>query len=138
MGWDNYHLHVFNAGGEEYGDADPELGIRSDGRVKLNDVVRGPKARLQYTYDFGDDWEHLIEVEKALEPEPGVRYPVCIAGKRACPPEDCGGIWGYEELLEVLKDPQHEEYEERLEWLGGAFDPEAFSLEEANARLRGV
>ncbi|MBI3971441.1 MAG: plasmid pRiA4b ORF-3 family protein [Chloroflexi bacterium] len=135
MGWDNYHLYSFSIGGEEYGEPDPELNLRSAGRARLDRMVGGEKARFRYTYDFGDDWEHDILVEKVLPPVSGVRYPICITGRRACPPEDCGGIWGYEELLEILQDPQHEEYEERLEWLGGEFDPEAFDLEEANARL---
>lgn len=79
-----------------------------------------------YEYDFGDGWRHKIVLEKVLSAEPGVKYPLCLSGKRACPPEDCGGIWGYEELLEIMKDPNHEEYEERMEWIGDDFNPEAF------------
>ena len=136
MGWENYHLYSFSAGGTKYGEPDPELQLRSARSARLNAVAPGPRAKLQYTYDFGDSWEHDIVVEKALASEPGVHYPMCVAAKRACPPEDCGGAWGYEELLDILGDPEHEEYEERLEWAGGTFDPEAFDLDAANAALR--
>ncbi len=95
--------------------------------------------RIRYTYDFGDDWEHEIVVEKVLVAEPGVRYPVCVAGKGACPPEDCGGVWGYERLREVLADPADEEHGEMLEWLGlqavAEFDPARFGVEEVNRVL---
>jgi hypothetical protein len=77
-------------------------------------------------------------VEKIGPPEKGVRYPICIAGKRACPPEDCGGTWGYAELLEVLRDPHHKRHKELTEWAGSDFDSEAFSLNDVNARLQGV
>ncbi|MHC4635987.1 MAG: plasmid pRiA4b ORF-3 family protein [Planctomycetota bacterium] len=86
-------------------------------------------------YDFGDDWRHEIEVEKVLEPEAGAGYPICLAGELACPVEDCGGPWGYQEMLEILKDPVHEEYEHYFEWLGGEFDPEEFDLEKVNGRF---
>lgn len=82
-----------------------------------------------YVYDFGDSWEHEIRLEKIL-PREKRKYPACIAGKRACPPEDCGGIWGYEEFLEIIKDPEHEEYEDMLDWVGGEFDPEHFDIED--------
>jgi hypothetical protein len=91
--------------------------------------------KVRYAYDMGDGWEHEVLVEKILPAESGKRYPVCITGRRACPPEDCGGIWGYAELLQTIKDPKHEGYEERMEWLGGEFDPEAFDAEEVNALL---
>ncbi|MEA3487630.1 MAG: plasmid pRiA4b ORF-3 family protein, partial [Euryarchaeota archaeon] len=83
-----------------------------------------------YTYDFGDSWEHKIQLEKIPPREKGIKYPICIKGKRACPPEDCGGTWGYEELLAILKDPKHEQYEEMLDWVGGEFDSEHFDVEE--------
>ena len=87
---------------------------------------------------FGDGWEHQIEVEKVLPAEPGKRYPLGLAGKRACPPEDCGGMPGYEHLLEVLRDPKNEEYEEMREWIQEDFDPEAFDLDEINRALKGI
>ena len=93
------------------------------------------KSKLIYEYDFGDGWEHTIEVQKIIEPEPGVEYPVCLVGKKACPPEDCGGIWGYYELLETISDPDADDHEDMVEWLGGDFDPDAFDLAEVNAIL---
>jgi hypothetical protein len=88
-----------------------------------------------YTYDFGDSWEHQIVIEKRLPAEPGRAYPSCLAGERHAPPEDCGGIPGYYNLLEAIRDPQHEQREELLEWLGDEFDPEAFSVDVVNRRL---
>lgn len=105
--------------------------------MRLDQIV-SEGDKLIYEYDFGDGWEHKIRIEKILPAEKGKRYPVCLAGKRACPPEDCGGPPGYERLLEVLRDPKHEEYEETLEWLGGPFDPEAFDVNEVNRMLKSV
>ena len=101
----------------------------------LRKIAPEPSAVFSYEYDFGDSWEHRIEVEKVLLPEPGVRYPRCLAGKRACPPEDVGGIFGYEEFLQAIRDPKHPEHEAMREWVGGVFDPEAFDLQGVNERL---
>jgi hypothetical protein len=102
-------------------------------------MVEEPGDRIGYTYDFGDDWEHDIRLEKVLPAELQAGHPVCLAGKGACPPEDCGGAWGYTDLKATLADPSADEHEERLEWLGLAeasdFDPAAFSIDEVNARL---
>jgi hypothetical protein len=140
MGWDDYHLHVFTAGWREYGSADPELGHASDKNVRLSEVLAGPGDRLRYTYDFGDDWEHDVVVEESLVAEPGQTYPQCVAGKGACPPEDCGGVWRYGWLKEVLADPSHEEHQDMLDWLGldagEDFDLKEFSVEDVNSRLR--
>lgn len=103
--------------------------------VTLGEVCPKVKSKLIYEYDFGDGWEHTIEVQKIFEPEPGVEYPICLGGKKACPPEDCGGTWGYYELLETIADPDADDHEEVVEWLGGGFDPDAFDLEEVNAIL---
>lgn len=142
FGWENYHLWVFTTPAGEFGRPDPELGHRSAAGKKLNGVVRRAGDRVGYTYDFGDDWEHDILVEDVRSAEPGVAYPRCVAGRRACPPEDCGGIWGYEELLAVLADPRHEDHEERLEWLGLSsardFDPAAFDLDAVNDALSAI
>ena len=89
-----------------------------------------------YEYDFGDDWLHSIVVERVLAPEPDVKYPVCIKGRRACPPEDVGGVWGDEAFLEAIGDPYHEEHRSYLEWIGGEFDPEAFDIDWTNQALR--
>ena len=140
MGWDDYHMHVFSTGRQEYGSPDPELGHASDGKVRLSQVLTGPGDRLRYTYDFGDDWEHDIVVEEARAAVPGETYPWCVAGKGACPPEDCGGAWGYAGLKEILADPTHEDHQDMLEWLGldagEDFDPKEFSVAGVNARLR--
>jgi len=137
MPWAGYHLYQFTIASVDYGDPSPEdmYPMKAARRYRLNQLVPRELAKFLYTYDFGDNWEHEILVEKVLPPEPGARYPLCIAGKRACPPDDCGGPWGYAELLEALADPEHEEHEEMLEWVGGELDPEAFDLEEANAVL---
>ena len=103
--------------------------------VTLAELCPKVKSKLIYEYDFGDGWEHLIEVQKIEAPKAGVEYPVCLAGKKACPPEDCGGIYGYYQMLEVVADPAHEDHEEAAEWLGDDFDPDAFDLDEVNAML---
>jgi hypothetical protein len=137
MGWTQSHLYRFEVGDVEFGEPDPEFGlpVRSAKATPLRKIAPQPGAAFLYEYDFGDSWEHRIDVEKVLPPERGVTYPRCIAGKRACPPEDCGGVWGYEHLLEVIRDPAHPEHEEMLEWVGGAFDPEAFDLRAVNETL---
>ncbi len=139
MGWEDYHMHVFTTGPAEYGLPDPELGHRDERRASLGALVRGKGDRLRYTYDFGDGWEHDILVEAVRPAGPDALNPVCLAGKGACPPEDCGGIWGYANLREVLADSTHEEHEEMLEWLGldsaSEFDPARFDVNEVNGRL---
>lgn len=139
FGWDDYHMHVFETPYGAFGQADPELGHRADRNVTLEQVARESGTKITYTYDFGDSWEHLIAVEKTLEPEPSAAYPRCVAGRRAAPPEDCGGAYGYMELVEILADPAHPEHQDRLEWLGlddaRAFDPAAFDLEQINSAL---
>jgi hypothetical protein len=141
FGWEDYHMWAFEAAGEQYGIADRELEIRSAAAKRLSQVAPSAGDRFSYTYDFGDDWEHDIVVEAVGDAEPAVSYPRCVAGRRACPPEDCGGIWGYSDLLEILADPAHKEHEDRLEWLGlssaAGFDPGAFDLDQINSGLRG-
>ncbi len=137
MGWDGGHLHVFDIDGRSYGDRASVDDVADENRLTLGGVRKSGVARFGYTYDFGDDWEHAITIEKTLPAAEGTTYPACIAGKRACPPEDCGGPWGYQELLEIIADPAHPERAERLEWLDEDFDPEDFSLEAVNTRLAG-
>jgi hypothetical protein len=138
MGWDNAHLHQFIIGGEFYGlpDEDMDLEVEDETRMILDQFGFREKSKFFYEYDFGDDWQHEIVVEKVLPRKPGEPYPVCLKGKRACPPEDVGGVWGYADFLEVIRDPEHPEYEETLDWVGEGFDPEYFDLDEINARLR--
>ena len=141
MGWTNSHLYAFDISGVEYSVPDPEEGdfygvhFADSRKTRLSKVVSGEKAKIRYDYDFGDGWEHDIVVEKRLPDGPDVRYPICLAGKRACPPEDCGGVWGYARLLEIIRDPTHEEYEDMMDWLGGIIDPEEFNLDAVNRSL---
>jgi pRiA4b ORF-3-like protein len=139
FGWEGYHMWDFESPQGRYGIADPDLQIRSAASKRLDQVAPGVGVRLRYTYDFGDNWEHDILIEDITAPEPGTAYPRCLTGRRACPPEDCGGVWGYDYLIEVLGDPAHEEHEERLEWLGldsaDQFDPAAFDPAKSNAAL---
>jgi hypothetical protein len=144
MGWTNSHLHHFEIGRKRYGDPQLLEDDWSDSKVtssldtKLSDLFGGkrPPKKIQYIYDFGDGWEHLIEFEGATPAESGKKYPCCVDGKRACPPEDCGGVWGYAHFLEVIGDPKHEEHDDLLDWIGGEFDPEAFSPAEATKAMR--
>ena len=139
MGWWDEHLHAFEAGGVAYGEPDPEFpsDLRIERNVRLDKITQEGDT-FRYEYDFGDSWVHEIKVEKVLDPEPGVRYPRCLAGKRACPPEDCGGVPGYERMMAVIANPKDEEHEEMLEWLGEGFDPEAFDLDVVNEVLGEV
>ena len=136
MGWSNCHLHQYTIGGEIYGQPSPEAEYidHDERKYRLADVV-GDGGRLRYEYDFGDSWEHDVIVEKMVAADHGVKYPVCLDGARACPPEDCGGVSGYEHLLGVLVDPQHEEHEELTEWVGGEFDPQVFEVATVNSVL---
>jgi hypothetical protein len=143
MGWADYHLHQYIVDGVFYGTRDPEfeaIGTETlnERGVKLYQIAPGVGSRFVYEYDFGDGWQHQVVVEKLLPPGAGVRYPICITGKRACPPEDVGGIWSYSDLLEAIRDPAHPEHREMLQWAGGSFDPEAFDLEEVNDALKRV
>ncbi|MDD2659812.1 MAG: plasmid pRiA4b ORF-3 family protein [Methylococcales bacterium] len=137
MGWTDSHLHQFFDNEKSYGipDDDFELETEDEADYKLFQLLQKEKDTLTYEYDFGDSWEHKILLEKILPFDTHTLLPVCIKGKRACPPEDCGGIWGYEELLEIISDTEHPEHEGMLEWLGEDFDPDEFDLEEINEDL---
>jgi hypothetical protein len=141
MGWEYYHLHQFIIRGDCYGTLDPEdmfwdEEMHNEEGTSISQVVKGGrKVRFTYEYDFGDSWQHEIVLEKTLEPEPQVKYPRCLEGERACPPEDVGGIWGYAEFLEAISDPSHVEHDEMMERVGGEFDPEKFSVDEVNRKL---
>ncbi len=144
MGWTNSHLHHFLVGDRYY--SDPSFGLdeysdeeRSldENRAVLMEVAPHEEDVFRYGYDFGDSWEHDICVEKIQAPDPSrIAFAECIGGARACPPEDCGGVPGYEDLLETLKHPKRKEYKHFMEWLGGSFDPEAFDLDKVNRYLR--
>jgi integrase/recombinase XerD len=122
MGWEDYHLHRFS--------------LSEDESLRLDQIGLDESCTFSYVYDFGDEWVHQITVEKILLMQTEQHYPICLAGKRACPPEDCGGSWGYAVLLKILKNPRHPEYRERKEWVGYQFNPEAFDLEEVNEQLK--
>ncbi len=135
MGWHDSHLHAFVIGGKQYGDRHSVDDVYDENRVTLNGLLRSSCVRFAYTYDFGGDWEHTIAFEKSDAAVEGVSYPVCITGKRNCPPEDCGGVWSYEELLAILADPAHPEHTERIDWVGDEFHPNEFDLATANTVL---
>jgi hypothetical protein len=144
MGWTNSHLHHFRVGKTLYGDPElmadnfVELGYEDSTATKLSDIVPagGKTFRFVYEYDFGDSWDHEVVVEKRVPAEAGVKYPVCVDGKRACPPEDVGGVWGYADFLEAIRNPSHGEHEDMLEWVGGQFDPDEFDPATATRRMR--
>jgi Plasmid pRiA4b ORF-3-like protein len=140
MGWHDSHMHQFIVDGTYYGQIMPDgfdLEIKDEDGVLLSQVIGDQKkARFVYEYDFGDSWQHEIVVEKTLEPEPKVHYPRCVEGARACPPEDCGGSWGYVDFLEAMADPKHENHRDMKEWIGGKFDPEKFSSVAVNRALK--
>ena len=138
MGWTNSHLHEFSIADERFGmrHDDFESDCADEKNHRLGELIQREKSKFGFIYDFGDGWEHDIVVEKISPPEPGVKYPRCTAGARACPPEDCGGPWGYLEFLSAIGDPKHEEHESMLEWIGGQFDPEAFDVRDADAAVR--
>ena len=144
MGWPNSHLHQFIVGRGPallyYGIRNPDFddmgyNVLNERRHTLTDVAPAAKRKFIYEYDFGDGWEHEVVVEKLLPSDPTFKHPVCIAGANACPPEDCGGIGGYYNLLEILADPKHPEYEEMKDWIGGELNAEAFNVETVNKAL---
>jgi len=137
MGWEDYHLHEFTLLSPKTGrkvkigipsDEDADFGwkVLADWNQKIAHYFSLDNSKADYVYDFGDGWEHSIKLEKILPRETGVAYPRCIGGKRACPPEDCGGIGGYAEFLEAIGDPANELHEDMLDWVGGSFDPDDF------------
>jgi hypothetical protein len=140
MGWDDGHLHEFSVGHRRIGRPQPEdrlmrmPSVENERTVRLSGILGRVGSKALYTYDFGDGWEHEIVLEKRLPVEPNIPYPVCTEGQLACPPEDCGGIPGYYNLVEALSDPNHKRHEEMLEWIG-EFDSQAFSVDNVNRRL---
>lgn len=142
MGWKDSHLHQFTIREEYYSEYPEYLSDNGDiydaADFTLAQVVVGENDKLIYEYDFGDSWEHTILIEKIIPPEPGKSYPVCIKGKRACPPEDVGGVWGYEQLIEAVLNPSNPRHDEINEWYGGDFEPELFNLEAVNSELKDM
>lgn len=138
MGWTNSHLHQFILRDRRFGDVtmpdSEELELEDERKVRLEALI-GEGQSIGYEYDFGDGWLHRVEVEKKLEFDARLPYPLCVGGARACPPEDCGGAGGYEHLLEVLQDEKDEEHDDLVTWVGGHFDPDGFDVNRTNAGL---
>jgi hypothetical protein len=143
-GWTNSQLHHFRVGEQLYGDPllmqenFEEFGYEDSTRTKLSDILlkSGKRFRFQYEYDFGDSWHHEVLFEGVVRADRGQRYPLCLEGERACPPEDVGGVWGYADFVEAIQNPEHEEHEGMLEWVGGSFDPEALDPVRATRAMR--
>lgn len=137
MGWLDCHLHVFRLRNPDTGVAE-QIGIPDDDAfegaepylpgwdIPIEQYFRQPGDRADYDYDFGDGWEHEVVLEEVAARVPKAKYPRCLDGARKCPPEDCGGVPGYEEMLTALRDPTHEEHENMLQWVGGRYDPAEF------------
>jgi hypothetical protein len=137
MGWQDSHLHEFSLGGQRYGEPNPEdeESVIDERSVRLRDLPLSIGGSIAYAYDLGDDWRHQVVLEKTVPADPDAIYPACIAGERGAPPEDVGGAGGYAEFLEAIANPDHEDHDAMLEWAGGQFDPEVFSVAEVNKRL---
>lgn len=140
MGWTDTHLHEYEINGQRYGQTEDEWGdysaeVTDESKTKLSQAVKQEGSKFLYIYDFGDDWVHVIKLEKILKSEPGLKYPVCVKGKKNCPPEDCGGVWGYEGFLEAFTDPKHPEHEEVKEFVCEEWDPEQFDIKMVNQLL---
>lgn len=137
MGWQDCHLHAFRTkepvtgeiieigipSEDDFGDGSP---ILPGWQVHVVAYLNEPGRTVNYEYDFGDGWQHRVQLLDIVPGKPGTLYPKCLAGERACPPEDCGGIWGYQSLVEAIRDPSHEDHDNMLRWLGGPFDPDRF------------
>jgi hypothetical protein len=141
MGWCDCHLFQF------FKDRRSSISIPDeafDGEVidatklKINDYFKEIKDSITYEYDFGDGWEHLVTLEKITDNAEEINYPVCIRGKRNCPPEDCGGPWGYENFLETITNKNHPQHKEMLDWVDGEFDPEEFDIDDINDQLKDI
>ena len=143
MGWENSHLHEWEIDGQRYGMSLDEYPTDKPAKLerglRLAEVLPVAGKSFTYTYDFGDNWQHVVTVEKLLKPDPELNtWPQCLAGENACPPEDVGGTGGYMDFLEAMSDPEHEEHKAMRKWFGGVFDPRAFDVNAVNVRLRGL
>ncbi|OGQ23049.1 MAG: hypothetical protein A3I05_07555 [Deltaproteobacteria bacterium RIFCSPLOWO2_02_FULL_44_10] len=129
--WDESHLHEFNAGKAFRGE-------KISGRTPLVSYFESPKQKANYTYDFGDSWEHDILFEQWIETTTALTHPLCVAGANNAPPEDCGGIPGYYSMLEIVQDKNHPDHESLKEWLGEDFDPTFFDMGTLNTQLKKI
>jgi Plasmid pRiA4b ORF-3-like protein len=138
MGWTDSHLHEFVIKNPKTGrkihigipDEDGLSKVYEGWKKKVADFFSASNPKAEYTYDFGDNWQHIVTLEEVLPRQKGVEYPLCVDGERACPPEDCGGPYGYEDFLAIIMDPDHKEHDSMLEWAGGEFHPEHFDCPE--------
>lgn len=137
MGWENAHLHMFQIRQKHYGEPENDmLGETLDERkFKLWQVIRREKEKFQYRYDFGDSWDHNIIVEKITTDSVTVPVPICTKAVGACPPEDCGGLWGYYNMINAINDPKHPEHEEMKDWIGDDYDSKHYDIEKVNQKL---
>jgi hypothetical protein len=139
FGWSGGHLHEFTVGEERFGTPDPEYDawgeVRNERTTKLASALGGART-MNYVYDFGDNWQHRIKVEKTLEPAPAGMLPMCVAGANATPPDDCGGIYGYYDFVAAVSDPSHPEHADMSQWIGRPWDPAAFDIGAVNYRLK--
>lgn len=138
MGWLGGHLHVLDVDGTRYGVPDLDWGMddHDENRFWLGNVLPRVGIKMRWDYDFGDRWEHDVLVEAISPPQRGVECPVRLAGRRACPPEDCGSPWSCSDLLEAVANPDHPEHEELQDWLPPGFDPARFDIEETSTAMR--
>src|SRR5271156_5311667 len=138
MGWQDYHLHEFTVAGRPYGDpkVNEDNRVLDDRMIRLQNLDLAIGDRIEYVYDFGDNWQHVLVLEDQMPPDAEAVYPMCVGGECSTPPEDVGGVSGYEEFLEALFDPDHEEHEHMKAWVGRPFDPRDFSVTQVNERLR--
>ena len=148
MGWQNSHLHQFRIGNVSFSypyepDHLIELTAIDSTVVHLYNIIPSnfpfrddEHPFMEYEYDFGDGWLHQLDFEAVLTPEPGQKTPLCVDGARACPPEDCGGPYGYRDFLDALNNPEHPEHDSYTEWIGGRFNAEAFDVKQTNGRIR--
>jgi|GEM_PF-1318119 len=144
MGWTNSHLHHFTIAGRQYGDPYlmgenfVEFDYADSTTTNISEILpkNGERYRFAYEYDFGDSWQHEILFEGRLPADPDARYPLCLEGARACPPEDVGGVWGYADFMEAIADPENDQHGMLLEWIGGEFDPESFDAAAASMSMK--
>lgn len=137
LGWQDCHAHQFRAQDRIYGELDPDFdeGVTDESGVPLSDVLIKPGDEILYEYDFGDGWEHRIELIETLPVEEANNVPVCLDGDRACPPEDVGGAPGYHHMLKVLANPAHPEYRDYCQFVPDDFEPDWFDLDDVNDML---
>ncbi len=151
MGWTDSHLHMFELAGKRgskahcFGipDDDGDLEVRPGWEFSVSKFLKAKGDKARYLYDFGDCWDHDVILEELLPALPKTAYPRCIAGERRCPPEDCGGVYGFENFLKIMKNRRHKEHKEMVDWAGGEFDPEEFNaadvhFEDPRKRLKFV